>query len=95
MKQFKPTPALTIFSSAGKGPQTSKMADERKANRNGSWGRRSKAYRAANPICQDCGKRASQEVHHEVPLSQDNSTQNMIYGPLAALCIECHAARHV
>ena len=52
-------------------------------------------------LCVDCLKRgkitAAEEVHHIVPLTQDNITDlNISLGSdnLVSVCRECHKARH-
>ena len=93
MKPFRPKTGVT--SKLGQPQSALTPLNDRKAKRNGSWGRTSRAYRKANPICECCGKRASEEVHHITPLSIDNSKENMLgWDGLEALCHECHAGRH-
>jgi len=56
---------------------------------NATWRRiRARVLREA-PVCQECGKRASELVHHRDGDASNNSASNLI-----ALCSRCHAKIH-
>ena len=48
--------------------------------------------RAAGGVCQSCGKRAADEVHHKHPIREGGETWNP--ANLIALCRRCHRAEH-
>ena len=62
------------------------------------WKWLSERYRAEYPLCQDCLKHGkvtpSSEVHHVVPISEDESLR-LTWTNLVALCNTCHNDRHV
>ena len=63
----------------------------------GDWQKVSKAYRAENPLCEDCCEEGrttpSTQVHHKVPIEDDYSLR-LEQDNLVALCEDCHHKRH-
>lgn len=60
-----------------------------------AWKRIRDSYAQAHPLCEECLKKniykATEEIHHRLPLSQGGThdRENLI-----ALCKECHARIH-
>lgn len=60
-----------------------------------AWKRIRDSYAHAHPLCEECLKKniykATEEIHHKLPLSQGGThdRENLI-----ALCKECHARIH-
>lgn len=62
--------------------------------RNGSrWKRTSRIVRSLNPLCQRCGEKFSEHVHHRTPVGDDPSLA-YAWSNLEALCKACHEATH-
>ena len=61
------------------------------------WDCLSRRYRTLFPLCEDCEDRGritpSSEVHHIVPISEDES-KKYEWSNLVALCHGCHRSRH-
>lgn len=46
----------------------------------------------AHPICQGCGRRPSEEAHHDLPHGHPDRTD---WRYMRALCIPCHTTVHL
>lgn len=53
--------------------------------------KRNKLFLDAHPTCQQCGKRASQEAHHDLRRGHRNRYD---WRFMRALCIPCHVTVH-
>lgn len=64
---------------------------KRKIYKSARWNRISRQYLNTHPICEGCGRRASEEVDHITPLRDGGdkwSSEN-----LQALCSKCHGKK--
>ena len=60
----------------------------------GEWERISKLKRKQCPVCEDCGREPSTQVHHKVPFHGVSDPNRTNWYNLMALCADCHKRRH-
>ena len=66
-------------------------ASERGYDRN--WNKLRDAYLSAHPICEECGERIAEMVHHIEPI-KNAKDKKLNIDNLEALCLSCHAKIH-
>lgn len=57
------------------------------------WMRYARWYKSQHPICEECGERLTQEVHHIRPVSEAPQL-TFDESNVRGLCRPCHAAKH-
>ena len=63
------------------------------------WRRISKLYKAAHPLCEECGKWQATAVHHRRPLETAADFDEMLalaydWQNLESVCKDCHSRLH-
>ncbi len=70
-----------------------RLAEAVKFRGSSAWQRERRRVRQANPLCQQCGLRLSEQVHHVHEL-QHAFAQRLDPRNLLAVCAECHEKIH-
>lgn len=77
-----------------KGVKLSREKTKQERGYGGEWSRISRLKREQCPVCEQCKREPSTQVHHVTPFDGPKDPRRTDWNNLMALCAECHKGRH-